>query len=92
MGDVVNPAASALAMDGVGDLLSASGLTVWSETVLLKRTGLSEDGMGVETPSALASLARRSGARGVFGLVHVGDNADEAAPELSAMNSKFYPS
>jgi hypothetical protein len=35
--------------------------------------------MGVETPSALASFARRSGARGVFGLVQVGDNADEAA-------------
>lgn len=74
-------------MEGVGDRLNASGLTGVSEDDLKKRVCLSEDGMGVDTPSALASFAKRSGARGVFGLVHVGDNAEEAAAAAAEVSS-----
>lgn len=66
------------AAEGVGDRLRWSGGPADSE----KDRDINEDapdgwfklaGMGVDTPRALASFARRWGGKGAFGCFHVGD-------------------
>lgn len=60
--------------DGVGERLMSMGLFEDSENERDKNwVGLLVAGIGVETPSALASLARRWGGNGDFGGPHVGD-------------------
>ena len=64
------------ATEGVGDRLNEStGLDGSRNERGEVDVKLRESGIGVDTPRALASLARRCGDKGIFGGRHVGDAA-----------------
>jgi hypothetical protein len=67
------------AMEGVGERLKwSTGLLADSENERERKEWVDEfAGRGVETPSALASLASRCGGNGDFGGRHVGDKLAE---------------
>lgn len=72
-GYVLKPIEDAVA-EGVGERRRSIGLFEDSENERDRNwVGLFVTGIGVETPRAFASLARRWGGNGDFGGAHVGD-------------------
>ena len=81
-------------IEGVGERRRCSGGPVDSEKDRDRNDGALVDGsaklagIGVETPSAFASFARRWGASGLFGGRHVGDSV---APGEDACDERGVP-